>query len=190
MVERFSSFLAYIMLIFVAFIIPIFLVGLNMESTVQDFLQNEAVEFVDNARVQGKIRPDTYSELLRDVYRMGNYEISIIHNSKKSYPNYKTNASGEFLDKNGNVTNNVSQMAYSGYTNNYEAHFMNEIADKIYNTSTTVDVPYEMKQGDYLEVKITRKNGGFFSRVKTIMGMDDGPMEVIHYGAEVENNPQ
>jgi len=195
MSEAFSRFLANMMAIIVCFIAPSFLVLMQMRSTIQDKMQNAVVEFVDNARVEGEIRPEEYSELANTIYKHTGYDLEIRYYSKKAFPKFKMDDSKEnFVDKNGNITLDANSMVSEGYLYDYELYTLDEITDAMYyrvenGTKVNISEPYKMKEGDYLAVTITRDTGNQMNALKSFFGLYDAKQEIVNYGAEVENNP-
>ena len=145
--DFFTSPFMYLFGIFVSFVVVFTIYAAKLDNTIQAYVDNEVYEFVDESRASGYISPESYMELVSDIYKTGNlYDIKITHQSKASVP--YTNEDGSPVYRNGEQLKNTT-MAYRTYNKE-------DILTVMFPNGSN-NQRYPLKNGDYLKVSVALK---------------------------------
>ena len=159
----------------IMFIVPIMLIAQKQDTVRQSYIDNAVVEFVDNAKVAGKITPQAYEKLCNDVDLAHLLcEIKITHSSAYTVPT-------DVIDP----TTGYHEIAT--YRVDYTKE---EILDVIY-TASGDNQDYQMKNGDYLSVEVKNITPTLGTRLSRLFQTKSSDTTLFtSYGGYVGNNVQ
>ncbi len=157
-----SVFVAVIAIVF----IPIIAMAVRTENTKRSMIETYATEFVDNARATGKITAEEYESTYSNILRCQNNCSFTITHSSRMYANNE----GE------------SVFFYADFNTQ-------DILDVIYKSSATENVPYELRNGDYITVTIKNEQPTFATKLYRIFmrAGDNNTSIYVNYGGLVGN---
>lgn len=129
--DSFGRVVAIVCGVLALFFLPLLIIGLKSDNTAQALIDNEVVEFVDNARATAKITPEAYENLCKKIDSIQPFcEIQITHSEKCSVAD-ETGEIVTYYDDTGKM----------------------DILDYMY-PETGENRYYEMKNGDFLNVTV------------------------------------
>lgn len=173
MSETLSKVISYLVFVFVLIAIVVMFLG-KVDSSMEAYVKNETVEFVDECRTTGYINPDNYENYVQLISKLGSYRVKISHGAKKAYALYDGNS---FTGK---------------YTEEYVYTNLDQILQYMYpdTTSGVGKVNYEMHNGDELTVTVTRAKGIFSNTFAWLAGSSTGTdTTIITYSGKIGNSP-
>ena len=160
----------FITVIAVVFL-PILVLSLKMENTTRSMIETYVTQFVDNARTTGKITPEEYEKTYANILRCQDYcSFQMTHSSRMYAPD-----DGMLSDQNA--------VAYYSDFNNQD------ILDVMYKSYDDKNIPYEMRNGDYLTVTVKNERPTFATRLYRLIVRSNGNDTSIYvnYGGLVGN---
>ncbi|ADL36403.1 hypothetical protein bpr_IV038 (plasmid) [Butyrivibrio proteoclasticus B316] len=167
----FAAFLGCILM----FIVPIMLIAQKQDTIRQSYIDNAVVEFVDNAKVAGKITPQAYEKLCYDIDTAHLLcEIKITHSSAYTVPT-------EVVDP------------ATGYHEvaTYRVDYTKEEILSVMYPSSGPDQDYRMKNGDYISVEVKNISPTLGTRLSRVFQTKSSDITLFtSYGGYVGNNRQ
>ncbi len=159
----------------VMFIVPIMLIAQKQDTVRQSYIDNAVVEFVDNAKVAGKITPQAYEKLCYDIDTAHLLcEIKITHSSAYTVPT-------DVIDP------DTGYHEVATYRVDYTK---DEILSVMYPSSGD-DKDYQMKNGDYLSVEVMNISPTLGTRLTRLFQTRSSDVTLFaSYGGYVGNNKQ
>lgn len=163
--EVYSKLVSYFIAAIAMFIVPIIIINVRLNASVQDYVQDKTVEFVDSCRATGYISPENYKLLNKKLGSFGAYQIKLTHEKLLSY---------------------ADETQKGAYSDHYMYITNDEILEYMY-PETGADRNYYMKQDDRIIVNVKSLNqtlGGKYLFAFT--GLTEQPI-AVNYGGLVGN---
>ena len=161
-----GKLMSYIIAIAVMFIgIPI-IVLTQLDETKETYIKSEVQSFVDECLSTGQISANDYETFSGHIYKMGKYDISIVHGAQKAY--YREDGSVELS------TESVSEGI---------------IFDEMYALDGRNPQPYRMKNGDTLYVTVKKAGKSISDSALSVIGISATKSLVDVYGGIVGATP-
>lgn len=164
--ETLITIIAIVLAAILMFVFPLMTMSDRTDDISQLTVETATIEFVNEIRTTGKIKPDTYTKFLQNISSTGNtynveMEIQIIDEN----PGKKTTQTAK--DKIGE--------------NEYYSVYTSQIEEVLYNDQT-----YILKEGDIISVKVRNTNQTLAQQLKnffyTVVGNDTYTISASHGG--------
>lgn len=170
MEDLFGKVVAIVFLVLGLLFLPLLCIPIIMDNISQASIESAVVEFVDNARSTGKITYHEYEDLCYTIDSFQEFcNIQIKHSSDMVIP--------------GAASNEIEHY-YADYNKN-------DILEVIYESSTTENLPYRMRNGDYLTVTVYNTKPTLATKIYRILMPLYNPSGVtiyVNYGGMIGNN--
>ena len=159
----------------VMFIVPIMLIAQKQDTVRQSYIDNAVVEFVNNAKVAGKITPEAYEKLCYDIDTAHLLcEINITHSSAYTVPT-------DVIDPDTGYHETVT----------YRMDYTRDEILPILFPDTGDNQDYRMKNGDYISVEVKNLTPTLGTRLSRLFQTKSSDVTIFtSYGGYVGNNVQ
>lgn len=170
------------------FFVPLSYTGAKQDMICQTYVTTETTYFVEAIRNAGCITRTTYETFQKKLAETGYvYDIDIIHYEETMFYKEEETADSkrldfEILDSKALDSETTDAELYEGF---YYGHYLNEIMEVLYEKEER----YEMKQGDYIMVKVRNKNKTYGTKLQEwfLKRSIDTEQIYVVYGGSIRN---